>query len=641
MINFGDITPFADDPCELPYLMDWTPITAKVVTKLTANKALIVYANYIQDTEECPGPWRPEITAIVAEIEGNEITYGNPVVLFTIPPDEQELSRFEVTIKALNEFYAIVAYRKTTLPSITQEGFVVGVQVFDNVINGGSPFMFDSAPTGWGGGYIEDVAIAPLGGNRFVITYSNFPTEDVLDRGMYARIGNMAVPSMNISWETSPIRLNSDIVNLNRGINDGWPRAISCERLDTERFIVVWQNHYTTTADRELYTSVFTIVGSTLTPSTSTKFKEQGLAITHSRVRKLENDRAMIMWVSRRTTEFPSHYNFEAVITNILGTTPSFGTIHEYFAEDTTRLWQLNFDTFSPSRFVLSFSAKLDGDTIWTMRTTTGTISGNDIVFGDHEEWPNQTVDLGSGVDIVALSPSSFIATADWWTDGLAVAIAAGVPVGNSYAIKHSISKTFADICYATVWADDFLFLDIYDLDSLSLVDAIPISAGSFSQLESKERIVYPYADWIHDGSVYLFGRFRHPVTNEIVHILKTEDFGTTFEVIEDGWGTDHCSALVVDTMGLIYACRSRDDRSTIYLGSDLGMEQRSILPFGSFVNPQGMKLDHEDSSLIIASGKPDSRIIVRASFPFADSDILNITFNHATDAGINAVEIL
>ena len=101
------------------------------------------------------------------------------------------------------------------------------------------------------------------------------------------------------------------------------------------------------------------------------------------------------------------------------------------------------------------------------------------------------------------------------------------------------------------------------------LVDQYALGASSAAQILSNEYTAFPFAVGGDAGAeiVYVFGRMNNPFSlGDPVHIIKTENGGTTWEVVENSWGADFCSTMgVIPLTNEIQAIRDQSSTGSAY----------------------------------------------------------------------------
>jgi hypothetical protein len=199
-----------------------------------------------------------------------------------------------------------------------------------------------------------------------------------------------------------------------------------------------------------------------------------------------------------------------------------------------------------------------------------------------------------------------------------------------------SISKGLGDTLYLTAWGDNGeLVYQVRAMADLSLVGAYSLGPCTEIELDAKTNYAMPFAAFGDDAFFYLYGRFA-PSSVGLSHIIYSADSGATLTVLEAGWGAAHCGSLI-DDFGLVFACWCNGNQTKLYTGLwDSVLELKSTLLYSAATNPFSMVYNFYDDSLYAAAARGNSLMVIKANSPFTSWK--DITYNHSTAAGINAI---
>ena len=107
----------------------------------------------------------------------------------------------------------------------------------------------------------------------------------------------------------------------------------------------------------------------------------------------------------------------------------------------------------------------------------------------------------------------------------------------------------------------------------------------------------------------------------------------------EAGWDSAYCGSLV-DDFGTVYACRVAGSSTKLYTGDwQDSLSLKSTLTFQTAINPFGLVFSWLDNSVYAAAAASNSYMVIRANSPF--TAWTDVTYNHSTAAGINALVAL
>lgn len=221
---------------------------------------------------------------------------------------------------------------------------------------------------------------------------------------------------------------------------------------------------------------------------------------------------------------------------------------------------------------------KIDGSTVLNWGTAdSGTKTGTKyMTAGDH------VVELNCAYSGVAENYG-------WWDD-ISIPYGTGMPT-NMYPIWMDTDSQDGSTLWITAFIDTTLYLIKCLTADLSYVAKYSLGSATISQVLAKTYIAYPRTPPFDKNYCAVYGRMQNPQSlANPAHIIKTTDGGSSFSLVESGWGSDHCGALEIDQEEggrRWYQC-VRNSSSAVpkfYRGQDAA-QYVSDLPFasGSFV---------------------------------------------------------
>jgi hypothetical protein len=162
------------------------------------------------------------------------------------------------------------------------------------------------------------------------------------------------------------------------------------------------------------------------------------------------------------------------------------------------------------------------------------------------------------------------------------------------------------------------------------------------AELNAYTYIAWPYAHPSDPDNIFVLGRMANPeFTTTLGHIITTNDAGGNWNLVEDGWSSAHASALQHTLIGELFAIQSTGSSAKLYRdNADLNLVLKSTLTFAEGVDLHALKIDASNRVVVAANGA-DSIMVLRILTPYDATKIGNITYDHATGAGVNALEIL
>jgi len=127
-------------------------------------------------------------------------------------------------------------------------------------------------------------------------------------------------------------------------------------------------------------------------------------------------------------------------------------------------------------------------------------------------------------------------------------------------------------------------------------------------------------------------------------HIVRTLTGGSSWQLIEGSWNTDHCGALVIILSGHAYAIRNGAAGSAFYLDrADTFLNFIFTLPFDAPVAPHGFIVDFVNGDIFICSwwsrSGANKTMVAASAAPY--TTIFDITANHNLTNGVEAIVIL
>jgi hypothetical protein len=82
---------------------------------------------------------------------------------------------------------------------------------------------------------------------------------------------------------------------------------------------------------------------------------------------------------------------------------------------------------------------------------------------------------------------------------------------------------------------------------SLSFVAEYDLGTTSLAELDAKTYYAFPVTVLDDDSLWHVAGRMNAPAgLAGVQHVIKTANAGSSFSSFENGWSTDHCSALEI-----------------------------------------------------------------------------------------------
>lgn len=275
-----------------------------------------------------------------------------------------------------------------------------------------------------------------------------------------------------------------------------------------------------------------------------------------------------------------------------------------------------------------NFAAIFDSDNAGGKVVVQCEITGSGIV----PETPDALNIQGSFSDVDRLTSVAFVYAHQQETTAYGVAYI-GTIAESTTAGKLLCLVTYSNAIFTTVWKNSELFFQSYSALDLSLLGEFSLGACSESELNTG---VYAAHLCATTSEAYIFGRMGGALG--LGHIVSVS--GT---VIEGGWGEDICGALAVAPDGTIFAVRNiANNPPKLYIGSAQdGLALKCTLPFESGVRPHAIDIDLFTGDVYIAAGSGQSTMVIKVQPPYAANNIINLTYDHDTNDGVNALVLL
>lgn len=206
----------------------------------------------------------------------------------------------------------------------------------------------------------------------------------------------------------------------------------------------------------------------------------------------------------------------------------------------------------------------------------------------------------------------------------------------DSYAMGLTLAKDDV-VGEAWVTAISGTTLELMEIQMGSRVIAQRIDLGSttVAQVLAQTYLAYPFIPFGYEDTVYVYGRMNDPESlGSPAHVIRTINAGAAFTLIEDGWGVDHCGALILTTSNYLYAIRNRGTQAKLYKdNADNILVVKLTLPFGAEVAPHGMLVDFVGGDVHVCSWAADAIMVVKIPPPLLVAS--DITYNHDNTEGI------
>lgn len=248
---------------------------------------------------------------------------------------------------------------------------------------------------------------------------------------------------------------------------------------------------------------------------------------------------------------------------------------------------------------------KIDGSTVLDWGTTaTGTKTG--------------TKYMTAGAHVLELNCaySSVAENYGWWDD-ISIPYGAGMPT-SMYPIWMDTDSEDGSTLWITAFIDTTLYLIKCLTTDLSYVSKYSLGAATVEEVIAKTYIAYPRTPPFDKSYVVVYGRMQNPQSlGDPAHIIRTIDGGSSFSLVEGGWGDDHCGALEIDQEEgghRWYQCvrNSAADVPKFYRGQDCA-QYVSDLPFASGAFVLVDAITTATQRIVLASNTPGDTMVVRS----------------------------
>lgn len=416
-------------------------------------------------------------------------------------------------------------------------------------------------------------------------------------------------------------------------------RSVDVAILSTSRAVVISEDD----GSGNSYGNVLGIgrSGITLYKSASpTAFGNAASQRVHSiGVRQLDDYRFLISWY-----EDVSTYEYGYCRVGMWGGTTTAPTVTLYtpaawdsFSYD---VWAYNMAVVNPEFFIVGYEPQTA--TYPDVRHVLGKINPSTygITYGTVATNTGEPADYA--ITIETLSPTKALLVRrnasedlDAWT------INFDVGAYDALGLGLSIGKSVGDKVWATANVGDELFLLEHALPGLAQSNTFSLGTATFAATEAKTWLAYPYVPYGYDDAVYVFGRMNNPQSlGSPSHVIRTTDGGSSFGLIENGWGTDHCGALILSSYGYLFAILNSAGGSKLYVDSaDNILVLKLTLPFSSQVAPHGMFLNFFSLDVYTVAWTADSYMVAKIASPYITAS--NLTYDHdATEGGVAIIQL-
>lgn len=243
----------------------------------------------------------------------------------------------------------------------------------------------------------------------------------------------------------------------------------------------------------------------------------------------------------------------------------------------------------------------------------------------------DETIDLGAGfnhgydISLTPLGTDNFILVYGGRVRSYTVGGGGGED-SDVKALDIRIGRGDGAIFYITASdaTNDFCYLFTAN-QTPELIDQFSVAAAASDDL-------WVESDWGDDDVLILYGNFTHPSIG-ISHLLISSDAGVNFSPYQTGWGGSVAGAVRVMNNN-IYAIRNVDGEAKLYINNTL----KSTIPFPAGVNPRGMVVSTR-GTVFVAADDGQSLMVYMTRSPY--TSWTNITYNHGTGNGVNAIDLL
>jgi len=193
-----------------------------------------------------------------------------------------------------------------------------------------------------------------------------------------------------------------------------------------------------------------------------------------------------------------------------------------------------------------------------------------------------------------------------------------------------------------TCWYNDGLYLQEYATSDLSLTKTTSLGNCTLAELNAWTYVAWPVCALYDKAKYYIFGRMTSPTTlSGTQHVIVTGDGATTWASIENGWGANACTAMLVNATQ-IKAIRDADagNPARLYVGNDAGLTFKSNLSFGNNVGvlPDAFT-ESGEGDLAAGADTAQATLIIGSESPY--SAWSDLTGAHAVASNIRSLTYL
>jgi hypothetical protein len=223
-------------------------------------------------------------------------------------------------------------------------------------------------------------------------------------------------------------------------------------------------------------------------------------------------------------------------------------------------------------------------------------------------------------------------------------AVTIDLPIGNETRGQGiSISKVTGSRVWLTTWSSNGgLEIIDYALPSLTESARYSLGAASSEQISSRAKYAIPFADFSGENSVMVGGNMTNPFSlGNPAHIIYSSNAFSSASLVEGGWGSDYCGMAIVLLNGTTVAVRNTGaGQAKLYMDEvDFNMALKFTTQLSGGIEPHGITRDWISGDLYLASRAAGPVMVVSVSPPYISDT--NITFDHAVDEGVQAIEVL
>lgn len=559
----------------------------KNVAKLTASKFVIAWVELDGSSIQ------QSIKAVCATVSGGVISYGTTVEVYAIPEDYVV---YRLKVVGIHEQAFLIGWVEETDLGVQTGYLTTGNVLSGTIITIQTVQDFNAnAPVNWN--------IARVNDDLAILVYND--NDD--GKGYYSFVG---VP------DVGPPTIESPSTFVSSGPE---PQAIDvCALTETKIVIVYLQQDG---SDRNL--NCVAVDGSVGTPVE---------IITTTNISGFLDVAIDYLTSSKFVVAFRDAADGgkgKAVIGDVSSLTISLGTVTTYEGAGISSPVANVLTRLSAGRFVTSYAHSSTG------YTRINSVSGTTITVGSENTDPDTATNEPASYSVVALSSSRFVVAyseqASEGRDGQAFVV--DLEGYEARGLSLAIDKVAGDLLWVTLWNGSGLVVRVFDLPGLTAVRETELGAASEDDVDDLVYVLYAYVPFGAAETCYIFGRV------ELGHIFVSDDAGVSYELLEDGWGTNHCGALLSHANGRLIAIRNYPSQSKLYSGLAGALTLRSTLPFPAGVNQQALDYDYSDGTVAAAARAANAIMVALSVSPYLTW--ADITANHGTAAGVRSLVIL